>query len=98
MYSNQIKCFFQKRILMIVLQCFGPIIFTLLVKRLQQSLESGNLSTYLRPQIKKILQNQILFLKGLPSFVLKLHLASFYLGGPFYHLSKRVTGIKYVSI
>ncbi|RXG51438.1 hypothetical protein Avbf_09233 [Armadillidium vulgare] len=83
------------RVLMVCLQCIGPSAIRLLISRMDTSLTSGFLSTYLRPKLKEFLLQNISIIKAFPSFLLRLHLAVFYLNGSFYHLSKRFTGIRY---
>ncbi|KAL7630934.1 UNVERIFIED_CONTAM: hypothetical protein RMT77_018774 [Armadillidium vulgare] len=86
------------RVLMVCLQCIGPSAIRLLISRMDTSLTSGFLSTYLRPKLKEFLLQNISTIKAFPSFLLRLHLAVFYLNGSFYHLSKRFTGIRYVLL
>ncbi|XP_028663299.1 peroxisome biogenesis factor 10 [Erpetoichthys calabaricus] len=47
---------------------------------------------------KKSTLRLVVFLKQAVTFVHRLHVAIFYLNGTFYHIGKRITGIKYVRI
>ena len=88
----------QQRVAMVVLQCFGPEIIRRLLTRFEESLKTGSLSTYLRPELKNILLKQIPILRYSVTILHRIHLATFYLSGSFYHISKRITGINYVSL
>ncbi|XP_045134102.1 peroxisome biogenesis factor 10-like isoform X1 [Portunus trituberculatus] len=85
-----------QRVTMVVLQCFGPEIIRRLLTKFEESIKTGSLSTYLRPELKNILLKQIPVLRYSITILHRIHLATFYLNGSFYHISKRITGINYV--
>ena len=72
-------------------------IINLLLKKFEDSLQRGYLSTYVRPELKKYILNHMKTLKYSITLIHKLHLATFYWRGHHYHISKRLTGINYVS-
>ncbi|KAK8402324.1 hypothetical protein O3P69_000620 [Scylla paramamosain] len=85
-----------QRVAMVILQCFGPEIIRTLLTRFEESLKTGSLSTYLRPELKNILLKQIPVLRYSVTILHRIHLATFYWSGSFYHISKRIAGINYV--
>lgn len=85
-----------QRINMVMLQCFGPEIIRRLLSRFENLVKSGSLSTYLRPELKDFLLKQIPVLRYSVTILHRIHLATFYFSGTFYHISKRITGINYV--
>ncbi|XP_042865998.1 peroxisome biogenesis factor 10-like [Penaeus japonicus] len=87
-----------ERIIMVALQCFGPEVIRRLVGKLEDSLRAGNLSTYLRPELKNFLLQQMPAIRYSMTLLHRIHLAIFYFSGAFYHISKRMTGVKYVLV
>lgn len=87
-----------KRVTMVILQCFGPEVIRRLLSKLEDSTRSGKLSGYLRPDLKNIILHQMPTLRYSLTLLHRIHLASFYFTGAFYHISKRITGIKYVLV
>lgn len=83
---------------MVVLQCFGPEILQRLLSKLENSVRSGWLSTYLRPEVKNVVMQHLPTLRFSFTLLHRIHLAVFYFSGAFYHIAKRMTGIKYVSV
>ncbi|KAG7156827.1 Peroxisome biogenesis factor 10-like [Homarus americanus] len=69
-----------------------------LLSKLEDSARSGKLSTYLRPELKNVILQQMPTLRYSLTLLHRIHLATFYFTGAFYHISKRVTGIKYVLV
>lgn len=88
----------QERIMMVALQCFGPEVIRRLIGKLEDSLRAGHLSTYLRPELKNFLLLQMPAIRYSMTLLHRIHLAIFYFSGAFYHISKRMTGVKYVSL
>ncbi|KAK7068452.1 peroxisome biogenesis factor 10 [Halocaridina rubra] len=87
-----------ERTSMVILQCFGPEVLRRGLSKFEKSVRNGHLSTYFRPELKNfILQHMPTLIYSL-AFLHRLHLATFYFNGGFYHISKRVAGIKYVLI
>nr|XP_045605778.1 peroxisome biogenesis factor 10-like [Procambarus clarkii] len=87
-----------ERVAMVILQCFGPEVIRRLLSKLEDSSRAGKLSIYLRPELKNLVLQHISTLKYSITLLHRLHLATFYFSGAFYHLSKRITGIKYVLV
>lgn len=89
--------FLQQRVTMVAIQCFGPVVLRKALRRLEESARSGRLSTYLRPELRTFLMQHTPTLSHSLTVIHRLHLILFYFNGTFYHLAKRVTGVKYVS-
>lgn len=87
-----------ERTVMVILQCFGPKVLQIGLKKFENSLRVGCFSTYLRPELKTFILQQIPTLQYSLTLVHRIHLAIFYFSSGFYHISKRMTGIKYVLI
>ncbi|KAK3871391.1 hypothetical protein Pcinc_021825 [Petrolisthes cinctipes] len=87
-----------QRVIMVAIQCFGPVIIQRLLRRLEESARSGKLSTQLRPELRSFLLQHTPTLTHSLTIIHRLHLALFYFSGTFYHLAKRITGVKYVLI
>ena len=81
------------RMLMIFLQTFGPHVFKFLLKKIQQWLqEEGERRGSPSKKIDQIFAS----LDYLLGYLDKINICLFYFHGTFYHLSKRLTGIRYV--
>ncbi|XP_064077709.1 LOW QUALITY PROTEIN: peroxisome biogenesis factor 10-like [Macrobrachium nipponense] len=83
-----------ERTVMVILQCFGPRILQIGLKKFENSVRVGCFSTYLRPELKTFILQQIPTLQYSLTLVHRIHLAIFYFSSDFYHISKRMTGIK----
>lgn len=78
--------------------CCGPLVFTLSQRLLQTSLRSGWLSTFLRPELSATLLRHAATVRYAATFIQQAHLAVFYLQGIYYHLAKRLAGIRHVAV
>ncbi|XP_068237934.1 peroxisome biogenesis factor 10 [Palaemon carinicauda] len=87
-----------ERTVMVILQCFGPKVLQLGLAKFEKSVRVGSFSTYLRPELRNIILQQIPKLQYSLTLLHRIHLAVFYFSSGFYHISKRMTGIKYVLI
>jgi len=83
---------------LIFLQCFGPELMRQILIKIETSTKCGKLSLYFRPEIKKIILQYIPVVKYTLTVLHRVHLALFYFDGAFYHISKRLTGIRYVLV
>ena len=82
---------------MIIIECFGPEVLRRGIAKFEKSLRFGRCSTYFRPELKNFILQQMPTLTYALTLIHRFHLATFYFSSGFYHLSKRITGIKYVS-
>lgn len=87
-----------ERTAMVLLQCFGPEVLRRGLAKFENSVRFGSFSTYLRPEIKNFILQQMPTLIYSLTLLHRIHLAAFYFNGGFYNISKRVFGIKYVLI
>ncbi|XP_053641569.1 peroxisome biogenesis factor 10 isoform X3 [Cherax quadricarinatus] len=87
-----------ERVTMVMLKCFGPEVIHKALCKLENSARSGKLSSYLRPELKNLVLQHMPTLRYSITLLHRIHLATFYFSGAFYHLSKRLTGIKYVLV
>lgn len=83
---------------MIMLSCGGEVLVFNLLSRLQEHLKSPSRATHLRPEIQTKLLSYVDILKVLIPYFYRLHKGIFYLSGNYYHISKRLTGIKYILV
>lgn len=81
------------RMLMIFLQTFGPHVFKFLLKKIQHSLQQ---ECERRGSSTKKMDKIFTSLDYLLGYLDKINICLFYFHGTFYHLSKRLTGIRYV--
>jgi len=80
---------------MILLDAFGSMALVRLAASLEEKLRKpSSLTVNARATLLEILNA----LRSSFDFVQRFHRACFYWGGGFYHVSKRITGIEYVSI
>lgn len=86
------------RISMIILNCGGEILLLDFLSRLEKHLKLPFSVTQLRPEIQTKLLSYIGVIKVLIPYIYRLHKGIFYLSGNYYHLAKRLTGIKYVLV
>jgi peroxin-10 len=86
------------RISMIVLNCGGEIIIIYFLSRLEEYLKLPSSVTQLQPEIQRKLLSYIGVTKILIPYIYRLHKGIFYLNGNYYHLAKRLTGIKYILV
>ena len=81
------------RMLMIFLQTFGPYVLRFLLKEVKSCLLREAVK---RGSSKKKIEKIFTTLDYCLGYVDKLNICLFYFNGVFYHLSKRLTGIRYV--
>lgn len=86
------------RISMIILNCGGEIFLLHFLSRLEKHLKLPSSATQLRPEIQTKLLSYIGVIKGLIPYIYRLHKGIFYLNGNYYHLAKRLTGIKHILV
>ena len=86
------------RIVMIMLNCGGEVLVFDLLSRLEAHLKSPSSTTSLRPEIQTKLLSYVGVIKVLLPYLHRLNKGVFYLSGNYYHISKRLTGIKYILV
>lgn len=79
---------------MVVLNSFGHFFIEYFLVRFEMYIRNHHC---IRPVAKTEVLNGIKVLRGILAFIEKLHKVIFYSQGVFYHISKRTTGIHYVS-
>lgn len=86
------------RSVMIMLSCGGEVIVFDLLSRFEEHLKSPSSTTNLQPEIKTKLLSYVGVTKVLIPYLHRLHRGIFYLRGNYYHISKRLAGIKYILV
>jgi peroxin-10 len=86
------------RISMIMLNCGGEILLLHFLSRLEKHLKLPSGITQLRPEIQTKLLSYIGVIKVLIPYIYRLHKGIFYFNGNYYHIAKRLTGIKYIMV
>jgi peroxin-10 len=86
------------RILMVILNCGGEVLLFDLLSRLEQHLKLSLSVTQLRPEIQPKLLSYVGVMKDLIPYLHRLHKGIFYHNGNYYHIAKRLTGIKYILV
>lgn len=92
---------FFKRLIDVILLTFGPFLLSRLLASLKRRLEDRR---KVLPLIVDSDDRRELLLKLIPiidesfQYIHKIHLIVFYLNGNYYHLSKRLTQIRYISL
>jgi len=83
------------RLVMIFLQTFGPYVIKFWAKNLRNTLEQNpwKCDQVIVNKIKDLLP----LMEDVASFVDKINVCIFYFHGVFYHLAKRLTGVRYVK-
>lgn len=89
---------FLRRTLAILVQLFGPYTAGKCVEHLYQRIQQKNLPLELSDRQYKLLENVVGVVEDIVSTVNQLHLALFYIQGVFYHIGKRVAGIRYLMV
>uniref|UniRef100_A0A1B6DJM2 RING-type E3 ubiquitin transferase n=1 Tax=Clastoptera arizonana TaxID=38151 RepID=A0A1B6DJM2_9HEMI len=90
--KSDIPTFF-KRVIMVLLDCFGSVIITSLCSQVEKYFKNN---PFIRQKVKKDVLNCISTLKNIIPFIENFHRANFYASGGFFQLSKRLTGTHYV--
>lgn len=81
------------------LYSLGPYLIDKALTRLELWLQSqGNFPYGLHPRGRQTLSALIPFVRAGVVYVHRAHLALFYLNGIFYHIAKRITGIRYLLV
>jgi len=86
------------RSVMIMLSCGGEVLVFDLLNRFEEHLKSPSGTTNLQPEIQTKLLSYVGVTKVLIPYLHRLHRGIFYLRGNYYHISKRLTGIKYILV
>uniref|UniRef100_A0A1B6DG58 RING-type E3 ubiquitin transferase n=1 Tax=Clastoptera arizonana TaxID=38151 RepID=A0A1B6DG58_9HEMI len=89
--KSDIPTFF-KRVIMVLLDCFGSVIITSLCSQVEKYFKNN---PFIRQKVKKDVLNCISTLKNIIPFIENFHRANFYASGGFFQLSKRLTGTHY---
>ena len=79
---------------MILLQTFGPHLTKYLIKRVEKSLKNNPNIT---ADAKKTLLTLTSYGEIVSKYLSRINVCLFYFHGTFYHLAKRLTGIRYVN-
>ena len=79
---------------MILLQTFGPHLLKYLIKQLENVVKNN---PNIREDAKKTLLTTISYGETVSDYLSRINLCLFYFHGTFYHLAKRLTGIRYVN-
>ncbi|XP_033097863.1 peroxisome biogenesis factor 10-like [Anneissia japonica] len=87
-----------QRVVLVLLHALGPYVTDKVLALLERRIQSEWASSYLSATTRKVLEQYLPVLRYLIKYILRAHLALFYLQGTFYHIAKRFTGIKYVLI
>jgi len=83
-----------RRLLMILLQTCGPHLLKYLLKHIENTVKND---PSVRKDAKKKLLTTISYGDTALEFLNKINVCLFYFHGSFYHLAKRLTGIRYVN-
>lgn len=86
------------RIFMVILNCGGEVLFRDLLSRLEEHLKLPSNVTQLRPEAQSKLLSYVGVMKDLIPYLHRLHKGIFYLNGNYYHIAKRLSGIKYILV
>jgi peroxin-10 len=86
------------RISMVMFSCGGEVLVFDLLSRLEEHLKSPSRVTHLRPEIRTKMLSCVGIIKVLIPYLHRLHKGIFFLSGNYYHISKRLTGIKYILV
>uniref|UniRef100_A0A914V6G6 RING-type E3 ubiquitin transferase n=1 Tax=Plectus sambesii TaxID=2011161 RepID=A0A914V6G6_9BILA len=91
---------FGRRLLFVLLHVFGPYLSERALKSLESrlTLEGTVFGVEPNPIARQSLTSLFRWLSRHSTTLSRLHLALFYIFGVYYHLSKRLTGIRYVSL
>lgn len=91
---------FGRRLSFVVLHVFGPYLSERALKSLESrlTLEGTIFGVEPNPIARESLASLFRWLSRHSATLSRLHLAVFYIFGAYYHLAKRLTGIRYVSL
>lgn len=87
-----------QRFFLTFVKCFGPVIIKKILTIIEDSTRSGELSLYLRPELKNLLLQYMPTIRYTLTLLQRLHLSIFYFNGLFYHIANRVSGVNYVLV
>ena len=84
------------RVCLVLLNCGGELFLMDILRRLEEKLKASH--SDLRPEVQEKLLSYISVLKVIIPYVHTLHKGVFYLSGNYYHIAKRLKGIKYILV
>lgn len=83
---------------MIILNTCGEKILIDFLKQFEKYIQNLSDDHPMRPEARFQLQKASIMLRESLPFIHRVHKTIFYLNGNYYHMSKRLTGVRYVSI
>ena len=83
-----------RRFLMILLQTLGPHLLKYLIRNVENIVRNNQ---NIRAEAKKTLLTSLSYGETVLEYLSRINVCLFYLNGTFYHLAKRLTGIRYVN-
>lgn len=89
---------FLRRTLAILIQLLGPYTMEKCLEYLYRRIQRRNLPLELSDRQYKLLENIVSAVEDTVSTASQLHLALFYIQGVFYHIGKRVAGVRYLMV
>ncbi|XP_067124198.1 peroxisome biogenesis factor 10-like isoform X2 [Centruroides vittatus] len=88
-----------RRITSVLIHTLGPLFIQIILNKLERIVNQNDFPSSIGGGDFKILLLQVIpNLKYILTLLHRLHLITFYFYGTFYHMSKRISGIKYVSL
>ncbi len=87
-----------RRTVAILVQLFGPYTVEKCLEYLYRRIQQRSLPLELSDWQYKLLENAVGVVEDTVSTISQLHLALFYIQGVFYHIGKRVAGIRYLMV
>jgi peroxin-10 len=83
---------------MVIISCGGDVILRDILSRLEERLKLSSDNTQLRPEIQSKLLCYVGVIKDVIPYLHRLHKGIFYFNSNYYHIAKRLTGIKYILV